>query len=50
MSLHDTFLDVIAATASLNTSAIRLSNVSIPGESPDVQLRKQISIESTGGV
>lgn len=48
MSLHDTFLEVIAS-GSLNNSALRLSNLSLAQSSPDVQLRKQVSLESTGG-
>jgi hypothetical protein len=50
MSLHDTFLELLAEGGSLNNSQLRLSNVSGGMSSPELMtsLRKQGSMGSTG--
>ena len=49
MSLHDTFLELIAEGSSLNNSLLRFSNLSGSLSSPELtSLRKQASIGSTG--
>jgi hypothetical protein len=49
VSLHDTFLELIAEGGSLNNSQLRFSNLSGGMSSPELtSLRKQGSMGSTG--